>query len=306
MSGTESKNGVPGNVFGIWFMQVRGPFLILAIFLSLIGLGAAARDGGYDWWWGVLISVGVILAHTSVNLFNEISDHKTGIDSNTVRTPFSGGSGMMQAGAVQPGRVRFAATLSLILAALIGGICIWRAGWPLLLFIIPGGIAIRFYTTHFTKWGLGEIIAGLTLGSLVVAGSYYVIHSSLNWPVILLSAIPGLLTFQLLFLNEFPDLEADKQGGRNHLVIQLGRRKSSFIYAALMVVVYSLIAVLPVISPLPRILWIAMITLPVAVMAVRTTLKNHSDIEHLIPALGLNVIVVLLTDLLLAIALFVG
>ena len=47
----------------------------------------------------LLLVIGVVLAHVSVNLFNEISDYKSKIDENTVRTPFSGGSGMLQVGA---------------------------------------------------------------------------------------------------------------------------------------------------------------------------------------------------------------
>jgi 1,4-dihydroxy-2-naphthoate octaprenyltransferase len=45
-----------------------------------------------------LLLAGVVLAHISVNLFNEYSDYKTGIDFNTHRSPFSGGSGMIVSG----------------------------------------------------------------------------------------------------------------------------------------------------------------------------------------------------------------
>lgn len=287
-------------------MQVRGPFLILALALSFLGISAAARDGSFPWIWGLLITVGVTLAHMSVNLFNEISDYKTGIDSNTNRTPFSGGSGLMQSGITNPGQVTFAAWLTLIIAGSIGAASVWRAGWPLLLFIIPGGIAIRFYTTHFARWGLGEFIAGLTLGSMVVAGAYFVIHKALPWHVILLSIPPGLLTFQLLYLNEFPDMEADLQGGRKHLVILLGRKSASRLYAALNFVIYALIAAAPFISTLPRTVWLGLLTLPMAFIASKTALSSYDDMERLVPAMGMNVGVVLLTDILLAVGLLIA
>ena len=92
MKNTEEKS----NILGIWFNQIRGPFLILSIVLVLIGVAAAYRDGIKNWIYSILLTAGVMFAHISVNLFNELSDYRTKIDENTSSTPFSGGSGMLQ------------------------------------------------------------------------------------------------------------------------------------------------------------------------------------------------------------------
>ncbi len=93
-----------GSKIGTWLQQIRAPFLILPVFLVLIGVAAAKNDGYTQWLHAALLIIGVTLSHISANLFNEVSDYKTKIDENTTPTPFSGGSGMMQAGKIETRR----------------------------------------------------------------------------------------------------------------------------------------------------------------------------------------------------------
>ena len=212
---------------------------------------------------------------------------------------------MMQAGHTTPSGVRLAAYGSMLTAAAIGVYFAYTTGWPVLLFMAAGGLAIRFYTSHLARWLIGEIVSGLTLGSMVVLGTYYALTGQVAPPVVVLSIPPGLLTFQLLFLNEFPDVEADTRGGRRHLVIQFGRRISARIYTVVLAVVYLTILVAPLLGYMRQTAWIALATLPLAIRAILLTLKHSEDIRGLVPALGLNVAVVIGTDLLLAVAYFI-
>jgi len=290
----------------VWLFQIRAPFLVLAVVLVLIGIAAADFKGQFEWIHAALIMSGVVLAHMSVNLFNELSDYQTGIDQNTVQTPFSGGSGMMQSGKTSPKAVRIVAYSTLLVSALIGVYFCLVSGWLILVFMISGGIAIRFYTSFFSKWLIGEIISGLVLGSFVVMGTYYALTASLGFDIVLLSIPPGILTTLLLFLNEFPDLEADKKGGRHHLVIHFGRKKSSFIYVLGLIVVYVTVLGISFLKTIPDTILIALITAPMAFKSSITVLKNHNDIPKLIPALAMNVGIVIVTDLFMAIGLFIA
>jgi 1,4-dihydroxy-2-naphthoate octaprenyltransferase len=286
---------------GIWLRQIRGPFLALAAILTLIGTAAAHRDGYGHLFHALLLIVGVVSAHASVNLFNELSDYKTKIDELTTPTPFSGGSGMMQAGKTEPGAVTAAAYSAMILAAAIGFYFCAVSSWYILIFMAAGGVAIRFYTSHLARWLLGEFFSGLTLGVFVVLGAYMALTGHLNINILYISLPPGILTMLLLFLNEFPDAEADKKGGRYHMIIHFGKKKSARIYMAVVAVVYILILAGPFILDIPYTVLIALLTLPIAIKAMTITSKFYNDTPKLIPALGMNVMVVLFTDLLLAI-----
>lgn len=290
----------------IWMQQIRAPFLVLSVALSLIGIAAAQWDGFTQWGQAALLTLGVILSHIGVNLFNELSDFKTGIDAHTERTPFSGGSGMMQAGKTTPGAVKMAAYGALILAGLIGLYFCLISTWYILIFMIIGGLTARFYTSHLAKWLIGEFMSGLTLGTFVVLGVYLAMTGTLHWGIVWVSIPPGILTSLLLFLNEFPDEKADRTGGRHHLIIHFGKAWGARVYVLSLAATYLIILLGPFMLDIPYLVLIALLTLPVAMKAGLTALKYHNDMPRLAPALGMNVMTVIGTDLLLAVGFFLA
>lgn len=296
----------------IWLKQTRANFLFLAVFLNAIGIGLAYKylpEGAHLHIRDIaLIILGTIAAHISVNLFNEYSDYRSGIDFNTDRTPFNGGSGMLVQGLTSPPAVLVAAIGTLLFALVIGIYYSIETHWFLFIIIGVGALSIVAYTDFMAKYLLGELFAGISLGSLVVIGTYVALSGSsvltiaqlIPLEVWLLSIPPGILTALLLFLNEFPDLEADKQGGRNHLLIRFGRNTGAYIYTAGALLTYLIILVLPLLGISSYWIYIALLPLPLVFVNIRTTLKYNNDVARLIPALGGNVITVLVTDLLLA------
>ena len=119
-------------------------------------------------------------------------------------------------------------------------------------------------------------------------------------PAIIASVPSGILVHNLLLLNEFPDVEADSEGGRKTLPISLGKKKTSIIYSVLTVIVYLWIIGGVVAGQMPAFSLIALLTLPFAIKAIRGALKQR-EADTLVPAMASNVMVVLLTQLLLGI-----
>jgi 1,4-dihydroxy-2-naphthoate octaprenyltransferase len=104
----------------------------------------------------------------------------------------------------------------------------------------------------------------------------------------------------LLLLNEFPDVEADKTADRKTLPITMGRARASIVYSVLTVIVYLWIIVGVVTRVMPLFSLIALLTLPLAIKAIQGALK-YDDPSKLMPAMANNVLVVLLTQLLLGV-----
>lgn len=290
----------------IWLKEIRANFLILAVFLVMIGGAAARRDGSFNPGLFIVTVIGIVFAHISVNLFNEYSDWKTGIDERTVRTPFSGGSGNLQKGLLKPSQVRLAAWITLAVAFFIG---LWLAlvsGWPVLVLMGIGGITTVFYTDYFTKWMIGDFASGITLGSFVVIGTYYVQTGGITSGILWASVSPGILTTLLLLLNEFPDVEADRAGGRRHLVIVLGKRVSGVIYAVLLMSVFLIFILGTVMKEMPVTVLVCFLTFPLAFYTAHHVLRYGSVTPKIIPVLGKNVIVVLATDFLMTVGYLIG
>jgi 1,4-dihydroxy-2-naphthoate octaprenyltransferase len=210
----------------------RAPFLLLSVTLVASGAAAAYYAGDFSWSRTLLALVGLIALHACVNASNEVSDMKTGIDLQTQRTPFSGGSGTLPSGQMRT-QAAFAFAVALAMTGLgIGIYFLLKVGLVLLPILILGALCVLAYADILSHTGVGEIAAGLGLGLLPVMGTAIVQGRHLPAAAVA-AAIPAFfMTFNLLLLNEFPDEMADRTGGRRHLVILLGRRRAAFVYAA--------------------------------------------------------------------------
>lgn len=229
----------------------RAPFLLLPPTLVASGAAAAAWDGAFSWPRTFLALVGLVALHMAVNILNEWSDLRTGIDLHTERTPFSGGSGTLPAGAMSP---RAALLYGIACSAVGLAVGLWflrQVGWVLLPIVAAGAFSVVAYTDLLARLGVGEIAAGFGLGAGPVIGTALVQGGGWSPAAGWLAAPAFFMTFNLLFLNEFPDETADRGGGRRNLVILLGRRPAAWVYAAaalatpLVVVVGVLLRALP-------------------------------------------------------------
>jgi 1,4-dihydroxy-2-naphthoate octaprenyltransferase len=219
------------NALAPWLGVARAPFLLLPVTLVAAGAAAAAYQGAFAWRPTLLALVGLVLLHAAVNALNEASDMTSGIDLRTTRTPFSGGSGTLPAGRLSVRATSVFAYACAAIGGLIGGWFALRLGPLFALLMAVGAAAVLFYSEVFARVGVGELAAGLGLGALPVWGAAWV-QGPPPGPAALWAGVPAFfMTFDLLLLNEFPDEEADRAGGRKNLVLMLGRKGAALVYA---------------------------------------------------------------------------
>lgn len=292
----------------VWFLETRPQFLILTPMCVLVGVAAAAYDGFELQPLHVILTLlGALLAHISVNVLNDYFDYRSGIDLATKRTPFSGGSGVLPAGLLKAQQVYLLGLASLIGVGAVGIYFTIEYGWEILPLGILGMLVVYLYTTHLTKNPLLCAIApGLGFGPLMVIGTYFTQTGEYSLTAGLASLVPGFLVSNLLLLNQFPDIEADKVASRRHLPIAFGRQLSARVYTGLMIATYVSLAVAVGLGVLPLTALIGLLTLPLAAKAVMGVLKNYDDVEKLLPFLGLNIQVILLTTLLTGVGILLG
>jgi len=282
----------------LWFLETRPSFLLLPVVVAFLGTCIAWYDGFVNIAYAFLAFMGLLFCHISVNVLNEYFDYKSGIDFETVKTPFSGGSGILPSALLNPKRVFWFGLTSFLITIPIGIYFVVATGWLLLPILIIGAICILFYTPVITKLGWPEWAPGVGLGALPILGLYYIQTATYTWPAVVASIPSGMLVYNLLLLNEFPDTEADKKAGRKTLPILTGKTRASRVYSALTIIVYLWIVGGVVAGIMPPFSLIALLTLPFAIKAIKGALKYR---EMIMPAMANNVLVVLLTQLLLGI-----
>jgi 1,4-dihydroxy-2-naphthoate octaprenyltransferase len=289
----------------VWFLETRPQFLLLSVVLAFLGVTIAWYDGYFHLGYALLTFLGLLLCHISVNVLNDYFDYESGIDLETKRTPFSGGSGILPTSRLKPRQVLWLGVGSLILAVPIGVYFVITRGWDLLPLLIVGALCAVLYTPLITKVGFPEWAPGAGMGTLPVLGAYFIQTTAYTLPAVIAAIPSGILVHNLLLLNEFPDVEADKIASRKTMPILIGKTKAWMVYSALTALVYLWIIGWVAAGKMPIFALIALLTLPFAIKAIRGGQK-HEDMNQLVPAMANNVMVVLLTQFLLGIGYILG
>jgi len=282
----------------------RPKFLILTFCcLSLVFATVVSENISINYLHVALVCIGALAAHISVNMLNEYQDFTSGLDLQTERTAFSGGSGTLPMKPELATLVQRVAIGSLVLTILIGFyLLLVSGGWSLFLISLLGVLLIYFYTNKITHSPMLCLIApGLAFGPLMINGAYYVLSGHYSVGVFFTSLIVFFLVNNLLLLNQFPDLEVDKKFGRCHLPILIGKKKSAWVYVGFLVATYAVLLLNVALSFLPLYSLLGLLPLPLAVLAAKTAVNYADDLDKLKPALALNVVISLATPVLVAI-----
>ena len=287
---------IPFPVVGV----ARPNFLILTPICISLGLASVLLTGA-PIEWGVLVValLGALMAHVSVNALNEYSDFQSGLDFKTEKTPFSGGSGTL---VVQPRLAMQALALglsSLGITIACGLFLIQQAGWGLIPIGLLGVVIIVLYTGWINRNRYLVLIApGLSFGPLMVVGTDYALTGTFSGMALWLSLIPFFLVNNLLFLNQIPDVEADRSVGRDNFAITLSAHRSAWLFFSFALLAYFTVLLAVVAGRLPPGALLGLLTFGLTYQVFQGVKQYQGDLTQLVPLLGKNVAVTLLTPLL--------
>ena len=293
------------NPFARYLLATRPAFLTITIAGCLLGLATSVAGGAvFDLTRALVTLLLALLAHAGINVFNDYFDHLNGTDArNTQRIyPFTGGSRFIQNGVLTPRQILVFAVL-LFAVTIAGGLWLLSVAGAGLFWIGLAGLAIGWaYSApplQLNSRGVGELC--VTAGFLlIVAGADYAQRGALM-PLPWLAGAPyALLVANILYINQFPDREADRASGKLHWVARLQPATAAWGYglilllAALALLGGILLGALPPAAAGALLAWIP------AVMAWRQLLRFAATPECLAPAIKLTLTAAHLQPLVLA------
>lgn len=290
-----------------WLAELRAPFFTASVIPVILGTAIAFQvTGKFQWLFFLAALFGGMLLHAGANVANDYFDYKNNSDNINTEfiRPFTGGSRMIQKGMMLPKEVLTESFVCFFLAALIGAWLIYHLGTTILWLGLIGAFSGFFYTAppfKLVSRGIGEIFIGLNFGVLMTLGAYFVQTGELSWLPVIASIPVALLVTGILYINEFPDYNADKESGKLHMVARLGRGRAAKGYIALIIFVYLSIVISVILGIMPVWSLAVLITLPLAIKAVKTAGTYYDQPDKLSPANAATIQLHLSIGLILAI-----
>lgn len=235
-----------------WLVATRAAVLVMTM-TSAIVAGLMATIGGYpnvqlfSWWRFVLVIIGLVFAHATNNLVNDLTDFRKGVDKdNYYRTQY--GPQPLESGLLTIKQLYGYIAVTGGIAAVAGLVLVLtqkfspQPGNPLITLglMAAGALFVLFYTWPLKYIALGELTVLLVWGPLMIGGGFYAITGAWSWGAVAASLPYALATVTVIFGKHIDKRNEDREKKIYTLPVLLGETLSRNLVIVMMALQYIL------------------------------------------------------------------
>ena len=276
--------------WGIWWRAFRFHYTSASFMPAILGgMIAWTADRQFQPGYFLLVMAGLILNHMALNMTDDYYDFRHLVDvlASDGRNPYTGGSGLLSSGRIQPEKMKQVFVAFYIVAIGIG-IFLGVMRGPFILFLLAiGFFCAYFYTAppiRFGYRGLGEVAQLLCFGPGIGLGAYYVQTQKVSWEAFWGTLPFGIMLFSMITINEIPDYVEDRKGGKLNLVARFGRKASVWLFVFSLLSAYGVILAGVVFGMIPLLGLLSLLTLPIAFKTISVLKAYYEDPKKMAPA----------------------
>lgn len=291
-----------------WLRACRFHYVPTSVLPAVLGsIIAWSRFGEFHFWHFLLVIAGVAINHVGLNMVDDVFDYIHEVDRKHVngKNPYTGGSGVLAEGGLSAGHMLAASVFCFLVTIIIAIYLTIAVGWLVLIFSLIGVLSSIFYTVPPVRYGyrgFGELGLLINFGPVIVLGAFYVQTKSLAMEPFVISFTLGFMMWSMIIINEIPDYEEDRRGGKLNLVARFGRKTGIALYIVGLIGAYGTILLSVLLGVTPFLLLLALLTVPNAYNSLSILQKNYADRIGIIPANQAMIKVHAMTGMLLIIA----
>lgn len=250
------------DIISRWLISTRAAVFIMTATAGVIGGLLAYRAGHFSWEIFLLAVVGIVLAHATNNLLNDLVDFNKGVDHNNYYRAQYGPHPLEHGFLTKTTFMQYVFVTGL-LALAAGTVITLLVGTQTLWLIGIGLFFLLFYTWPLKYIGLGELSVVLVWGPLMIGGTYFVVSGG-HWDnsVAMLSLVYGLGPTTVLLGKHTDKLLQDKGKKVRTLPVLIGEKPSRYLTLLLWVAQYGLILALVVTRQLGPAMLVVFVTVP--------------------------------------------
>jgi 1,4-dihydroxy-2-naphthoate polyprenyltransferase len=252
------------DVISKWLIATRAAVLIMTFISAAIAGIFAFADGQFNFGLWLLVTVGLVMAHATNNLLNDLTDYRKGVDKdNYFRTQY--GAQPIQQGLWTEKQLLTYAAVTGLIALACGILLTFVRGPAVLALLAAGAFFVLFYTWPLKYIGLGELAVIIVWGPLMIGGGYYVITGQWSWLVVLASLPYALGPTTVIFGKHIDKHDPDKAKGIHTLPVIIGEKAARYAALGMMALMYLLVVYLVItgfFTPIMLIVLLALTLMP--------------------------------------------
>jgi 1,4-dihydroxy-2-naphthoate octaprenyltransferase len=227
------------DVISRWLISTRAAVLIMTFISAALAGLFALRDQAFQFLPWLALTLGLILAHASNNIFNDYTDFVRGVDKDNYYRNIYGAQPIASGLMTRRQHLTYFAVTALLALAL-GLYLLWHTSfsgttWKLLGL---GAFFLLFYTWPLKGLALGEVAVLIVWGPLMIGGGYYVLTYYWNWNVVLASLPYVLGVTTVIFGKHIDKRDMDLKKGIHTLPVVIGEKVSRYTVLGMMVLPY--------------------------------------------------------------------
>ncbi len=266
------------DVISRWLIATRAAVLIMTFISAAIAGIFAVRAGKFDLGLWILLVVGLVFAHATNNLVNDLTDYQRGVDKdNYFRTQY--GPQPIEQGLVTRRQLMIYIGITALIALTAGLYLVILRGPLAWLMLAMGVFFVLFYTWPLKYIGLGEIAVIIVWGPLMVGGGYFVITGLWDWNVVLASLPYALGTTMVIFGKHIDKIRSDKEKNIRTLPVVMGEKAARVVTLVMMGLQYLAVIYLVITGFFSPVLLVVLIALT-AVPQVWAVFRNPKPEER--------------------------
>jgi 1,4-dihydroxy-2-naphthoate octaprenyltransferase len=261
--------------FESWVLASRPKTLLAAIIPVMVGSALAISQNKFLFIYSFVALLCSILIQIGTNFTNDLYDHLKGVDSKNRKGP----ERVISSGLISPFEIKVAIAVVFGLAFLLGLYLVYFVGIVILIIgvlSIAAGLAYTAGPYPLAYNGLGDVFVFAFFGIIGTMGTYYLHVQEFTLLSFLISLPVGALITNILVINNYRDIDEDREANKNTLVVKLGKRFARFQIIFSIIISYIILIILYTQYNFNFWIFLPLSTIPIAYVQIKMlyTLKG--------------------------------
>ena len=208
--------------FHSWLLASRPKTLLASVVPVMVGTALAINVDKFNPLVTLVALVCSLLIQIGTNFTNDLYDFYKGADTVSRKGPVR----VLSASLISIKEMKTGIIIAFLSAFILGLYLVYVGGIVILaigVLSILAGIAYTAGPYPLAYKGLGDIFVFMFFGLIGTMGTFYLQANELSLAAFLSSIPVGSLITNILVVNNFRDIETDRNAGKNTLAVKLGK-----------------------------------------------------------------------------------